>query len=66
MLQQLACSVQAVEVWHANVHDHHIRLQLLGHFDRFAAIGCFTAYFPSFMLLEKRAQTAAYNFVIIG
>jgi hypothetical protein len=66
MLQQLTGGVQAVEVWHANVHDHHIRLQLLGHFERLAAIGCFAAYFPSFMLLEKRTQTAAYNFVIIG
>ena len=66
VLQKLTRSVQAVEGWHANVEDDNIRLQLLGHFDRLAAIGGFPAHFPALMFLEKRTQAPANNFVVIG
>src|SRR4029077_5755917 len=66
MLQQLTRGVKAVEMGHANIQDHHVRLQLLGHFDSFAAVGCFSAHFPSLMPLKKRTQTTTYNLVIIG
>jgi hypothetical protein len=66
MLQQLARSVQSIEVRHANVHDHHIRLQLFGHFDRLTAIGRLSTHFPAFVFLEKRTQTPAYDFVVVG
>ena len=66
MMQQLTRDIQAVEMGHANVQDHNVRLQLLRHFDGLAAIACFPAHFPSLMLQEKRTQAAAYNLVIIG
>jgi hypothetical protein len=66
MLHQLACGVQSVEEWHAYVHDHDIRLQLLGHLQRLTAIGCLSAHFPSLVSLEKRAQPSAHDFVIVG
>ena len=40
--------------------------QLLGHIDRFAAIRCLAAHFPSLAFLEKRTQPAAPNFVIVS
>jgi hypothetical protein len=66
VLQQLAGRIQAIEVWHAYVHDDDIGLQLLGHLNGLAPIGCLSANFPPFVLLEQRAQASAHDFVIIG
>jgi hypothetical protein len=53
-------------VWHANVNDNNVGLQLLGHFDRFAPIGRLPAHFPALVFLKKRTQASTYNFVIVG
>src|SRR5580693_8109052 len=36
------------------------------HIDRFAAIGCLAAHFPSLAFLEKGTQPAAHNFVVVS
>jgi hypothetical protein len=66
MLHELTGGVQAVEEGHPNVNDDNIGLELLGHFNRFTAVGSFAAYFPALTLLQERTQASAYNFVVVG
>jgi hypothetical protein len=66
MLQELTGRIQAVEIGHPNIHDHDVRVQLQSLLDRLAAVAGFTADFPAFMFFQKRAQTAAHDFMVVG
>jgi hypothetical protein len=57
--------VQAIQVRHPDVQDHYVGFQLRGLVDRIAAIDGFAADLPSWMPLQKRAQTVSYNLVIV-
>jgi len=66
MLQQLARRVQAVEIGHSNVDDHHVRIQLQSLLHGFATVTGLAADFPTFVFLQQRAQTSAHYLVIVS
>ena len=54
-----------VHVGHSDVDDDNIGTQLQGFFHALAAITGLATNFPAFMLFKERAQTSAYNLVIV-
>jgi len=52
-VQHLPRGRQAIQVRHANVEDDDIGLQSFGEFERFPAVGRFSADFPSFMFCSS-------------
>ena len=64
--QDLAGSIETVQVRHADIQNHQIRLELCGLGYRIPAIDRLTADFPTFAGLKKGAQAMANDFVIIG
>src|SRR5581483_6004522 len=64
--QNLDCSLDSVEAAHANIDDGHIRLELLGQFDRFQTGGRLGDNDETRVALEYPPQPLAHQGVIVG
>ena len=64
--QNLPCGFQPIQVWHSDVQNDHIGLQLPGLLDCFTAISSLSANNPSRMSGQQRAHTPAYNLMVIS
>jgi hypothetical protein len=65
-LPDLTRDLHSVQLGHADIHDGHIGLQLLGHFNRFCPIGCFAHDFPAGAGLEEPTRATPDQRVIVS
>jgi hypothetical protein len=65
-IENLAGSIEPIEIGHADIHQGQVGAQLSRFFNCLATIHGFTADFPSRMAFDQRANATPNNFVIIG
>jgi hypothetical protein len=63
--QDLAGSLQSVQVRHANVEQNEIRFLSAGEFDGLTSVFCFSTNFPTRMTLKQCADATPCHLMII-
>src|SRR5215813_12338492 len=65
VLQHLPGRFETVQPRHAYVHYGDVGFQSAHLIDGFAAIACFTTYFPAWLLFQDGTKPLAHHFVIV-
>jgi hypothetical protein len=63
---ELAGSFQAVEHWHANVHEHHIRVLFGGDGEGLLTVGGLADDLDVGLHVKKQPETGAHQLLIVG
>jgi hypothetical protein len=61
----LTGSLNAVDLWHADVHEDDVRLEANGGLDCFGAIGRLTDNFEVLFLLDNHAQPMPQQLLVV-
>src|SRR5438046_1479260 len=66
IVHNLPSGVEAVQRRHANIQNHDVRFEVSNFLHGIAAITSFTAYFPTGMRCQQRADTSTNDFMVVS